>query len=428
MTMNPLPHEDHTVPTPAQRSLPPQQPTIPAPRSPRQTHYSDDFMPPPPSLARESAARDRLRKRKLRSRTRGGEWAWVIIAFAMLSVVIVMSMSVSLLVRASQTETIALSTNVGILPTPVDARIDFSAGAEDGGTSFGAGDRVTLDDGRTIVLQPWDGASRFTMLAMGLDRRQGETGLGYRTDTMLLVSIDPSTRSIGVLSIPRDLFVVMPGYSQLQRVNSAMIFGELDQPGYGPRLAMQTVQYNLGMRVNEYLAVDFRTVITVVDAIGGIDVDVPYRIADYQMPDLNYGYDPLILQPGRQLMNGYTALRYARTRHGDSDFERARRQQQVIFAIRDKILNLNMLPQLIISAPGMLANLSNNVYTGLTLDQMIQLALYVRDIPAENIRTGVIDGRYIMPYVTAEGASVLIPNRSMLGLLMVEVFGENYSQ
>ncbi len=427
MSINLPPSDERTVPTPAQRSIPAATPTIPVPRPPSVSHYSDEFAPPPPSLVRESAARDRLRRRKLRSRSRGGEWAWVIIAVAMLSVVIVMSMSVSLLVRANQTETIALATNVGILPTPVDARIDFSNVVSEP-NSLDTGNRVTLNDGRTIVLQPWDGNSRFTMLAMGLDRRQGERGLSFRTDTMMLVSIDPVTNRIGVLSIPRDLYVEMPGYASLQRVNSAMIYGELDQPGFGPRLAMQTVQYNLGMRVNEYMAVDFRTVITVVDAIGGIEVDVPYNIADYQMPDLNFGYDPLILQAGPQLMNGYTALRYARTRHGDSDFERARRQQQVIFAIRDKVLNLNMLPQMIVNAPGMLTNLQENIYTGLSLDQMIQLALYVRNVPPENIRTGVIDGRYIMPYVTAEGASVLIPNRSMLGQLMVEVFGDNYSQ
>jgi polyisoprenyl-teichoic acid--peptidoglycan teichoic acid transferase len=424
--MNFPPNDERTIPTQAQRHIP-NVPPVPIPRPPNAPHYNDEFVPPPPSLARESAARDRLRKRKLRSRTRGGEWAWVIIAFAMLSVVIVMSMSVSLLVRANQSESIALPTNIGVLPTPVDARIDFTTPSGDP-MSLIPGERVTLNDGRSIVLQPWDGNSRFTMLAMGLDRRTGETGLGFRTDTMMLVSIDPVTDSIGVLSIPRDLFVEMPGYASLQRVNSAMIFGELDQPGYGPRLAMQTVQYNLGMRVNDYLAVDFRTVITVVDAIGGVEIDVPYNIADYQMPDLNFGYDPLILQAGPQLMNGYTALRYARTRHGDSDFERARRQQQVIFAIRDRILNLNMLPQMIVNAPGMLSNLQDNIYTGLSLDQMIQLALYVKDVPPENIRTGVIDGRYIMPYITPEGASVLIPNRSMLGLLMVEVFGENYSQ
>jgi polyisoprenyl-teichoic acid--peptidoglycan teichoic acid transferase len=312
-----------------------------------------------------------------------------------------------------------------MLPTPVDARTDFASLNASG---VGAGERVTLNDGRTIVLAPWDGQSRFTILAMGLDRRPGENGLAYRTDTMMLISIDPISDSIGILSIPRDLYVEVPGYNQLQRVNSPMVLGELQQPGYGPRLAMQTVQYNLGIRVHEFAVVDFNAVITVVDAIGGIDIDVPYDVIDYQMPDMYYGYDPLIVRAGLQHMNGYTALRYARTRHGDSDFQRAERQQQVIYAIRDQVMNFNMLPQLIINAPGMLSQLSENVYTGLTVDQIIQLALYAKDIPSENIRTGVIDGRYIMPYTTPQGASVLVPNRSMLGELLIEVFGANYSQ
>jgi LCP family protein required for cell wall assembly len=364
-----------------------------------------------------------MRRRKLRSRARGSEWAWVIIAFTLLSVVIVMSMSVSLLVRAQQGEQLIVPTAMGILPTPVDARVDFSDLSDIQG-----GERVTLNDGRTIVLTPWDGQSRFTVLLMGLDRRADETGLGFRTDTMMLASIDPVTDAVGILSIPRDLFVEVPGYNQLQRINSPMVLGELQQPGYGPILAMQTVQYNLGIRVHDYVAVDFRTVITLVDAVGGIDVNVPYNIADYQMPDLYYGYDPLVIQAGQHHMDGYTALRYARTRHGDSDFARAQRQQQVIYALRDRVLNLNMLPQLIIQAPGMLAQLKDNVFTALNVDQIIQLALYVKDIPQENIRTGVIDGRYIMPYTTSQGASVLVPNRSMLGQLMVQVFGENYSQ
>lgn len=421
-------HDDYTAPSPAQ-STQPIAPTVvsglpPMPSAqPIVPNYTDDYAPPPPNLMRESAARARMRRRKLRTRQHGSEWAWVIIAFTLLSVVIVMSMSVSLLVRASQGEQIVVPTAAAMLPTPVDARADFTDLL-----SIEGGERVTLNDGRTIILTPWDGQSRFTILAMGLDRRPDETGLGFRTDTMMLISLDPTGNSIGVLSIPRDLYVEVPGYSAPQRVNSPMVLGELQQPGYGPTLTMQTVQYNLGIRVHDYLAVDFRTVITLVDAVGGIDIDVPYDITDYQMPDLYYGYDPLIVRAGLQHMDGYTALRYARTRHGDSDFARAQRQQQVLYALRDRILNLNMLPQLIINAPGMLSQLSENVYTGLNVDQMIQLALFAKDIPQENIRTGVIDGRYIMPYTTSQGASVLVPNRSMLGELMVQVFGANYSQ
>jgi LCP family protein required for cell wall assembly len=299
--------------------------------------------------------------------------------------------------------------------------------------AFGAngelvGSQFTLEDGRTIELRPWNGTSRFTVLLIGLDRRTGETGLAYRSDTMLLLSVDPATASIGILSIPRDLYVEIPGYSQLQRVNSAMVLGELEQTGYGPTLAMQTVQYNLGIYVHDYLIVDFQAVISVIDAIGGIDLDVPYTINDPLFPDMNYGYDPFYIQAGMQHLDGYTALKYARTRHGDSDFQRAERQQQVILAVRDRVLNFEMLPQLIFQAPTILNGLEDRVYTGMTLDQMIQFALYLKDIPFENIKTGVIDGSYTSPYMTPRGESVLIPNRATLGNLMVEIFGASYSQ
>ncbi len=396
-----------------------------APVAPAVPYYNRGYSapPPPPMPSRGSPARDRMRRRRVRPRNRGGEWAWVVIALALLSVVIVISMSLTLLLRTTQEDTEVLPTAMVGLPTPVDGRITF-----DNLANLGTGQQVTLEDGRSIVLQPWDGETRFTVLAMGLDRRPGEDGLSYRTDTMMLISIDPVNDTIGILSIPRDLYVEVPGYGQLQRINTPMVLGELQQPGYGPRLAMQTVQYNFGMRVHDYLAVDFDAVITLVDYIGGIDIDVPYNISDPQYPNMWYGYDPFYISAGMQHLNGATALKYARTRHGSSDFQRAQRQQQVLYAVRDRVLDLNMLPQLIVQAPSLMSNLDDNVYTGLTVDQMIQLAWYLKDIPKENIRAGVVSQEYVMSYTTEQGAAVLIPNRSQLGPLLVDVFGSNYSQ
>ncbi|MCA9915202.1 MAG: hypothetical protein KC496_17730, partial [Anaerolineae bacterium] len=122
------------------------------------------------------------------------------------------------------------------------------------------------------------------------------------------------------------------------------------------------------------------------------------------------------------------ALRYARTRHGDNDIYRAERQQQVIFAIRDKIMDFGMVPSLITQAPVLWDSWQDNVYTGLSFEQMIQLALYVKDIPRENIVMGVVNYEYLQGYTTQSGASVLIPNRARLGNLMIEVFGSSYSQ
>jgi LCP family protein required for cell wall assembly len=287
---------------------------------------------------------------------------------------------------------------------------------------------VMLDDGSSIVARPWDGNARFNVLLMGIDRRPGETGIGYRSDTMMLASLDPVTRRVGILSIPRDLYVPVPGYNQPQRINTALALGELQREGYGPTLAMQTVQYNLGMGVNAYVVADFTALIKVVDAIGGINVDVPAPIADYQFPNMDFGFDPLVLEAGLQHMDGYTAQKYARTRHGDSDFDRARRQQQVIFAIRDQVLNLQSLPSLLTQAPALYGSISQNVYTELSLDQMIQLGLWLSEIEPQNIHTGVIDQLYVSDVMTSEGAAVLSLNTAALPTLLTEVFGAGYAQ
>lgn len=388
------------------------------------SYYSSKHAsPPPPPPVRVSNVRERVQKRRSSVR-RNGEWAWVLSAGVLFAVVLVASLSIFLYVRAaaSPTEIIPTASVVEILPTPVIARSDFSA------STLGLEDSLIMADGTSIALTPWDGQGRFTIVVVGLDRRPGETGLAYRTDTILLVSLDPGTASIGVLSIPRDLYVEVPGYSQLQRINSPMVYGETQQPGYGPTLLMQTVQNNLGIRVHDYVAVDFEAFIDVVNAIGGIDIMLEYVINDPQYPNMNYGYDPFYLAPGQHSLDGYNALRFARTRHGDSDIRRAERQQQVIYAIRDKVMDLEMLPVLIPQFPALWNSLSNNIYTGLTFEQVIQLALYAAEVPRENITMGVINYEYLRAYTTPGGSSVLIPDRARLGNLMVNIFGSTYTQ
>ena len=283
-----------------------------------------------------------------------------------------------------------------------------------------------------LTIQPWDGKHRLTILLMGLDKRPTDTGTAFRTDSMMVFSIDPSTRQVGLLSVPRDLFVDIPkdtvvrsAYG-LQRVNSAYTIGELTRPGYGPQMAMQTVQYNLGMRINDYVVFEFNTVVNAVDDIGGIDVDVPYAINDPAYPNMYYGYDPLHIPAGHIHMNGDLALKYARTRHQTSDFDRVKRQQQVLMAMRDKILNLNMLPTLLARAPDLWTQISRTTHTDLQLDQILQLVVYLKDIPKANIHQGVIDVNYVTP-VNYQGADVLVPERATIGPLLTKVFGPNYN-
>lgn len=392
--------------------------------NPNAIYSSTDYPapPPPPSMMRESAARDRVRRRKVNGRSAGGEWAWVIIAIALLGVVVTMSLTFAVVLRASQDGPEVMPTAalpVSVLPTAVN----LGAGSVVPGL-----DALMLSDGSRVALTPWDGQGRLTILLLGLDRRPGETGLGFRTDTMLLLSLDPRTNEVGMLSIPRDLYVDVPGYSGLRRINEPMVLGELQRLNYGPVLAMETVQYNLGIRVNHYIAVDFNAFIQIVDSVGGIEVDSPVTINDPYYPDMNYGYDPFYLPAGRHVLDGRNALKYARTRHGDSDIERGRRQQQVLFAILDKVSSAESLPQLLGQVPVLWNTLQDYFYTDLSLEQLIQLGLYVKDIPRENMKTGSISYEYLMDYVTPQGAQVLVPNRSRLGELMISVFGVSYSE
>jgi LCP family protein required for cell wall assembly len=261
---------------------------------------------------------------------------------------------------------------------------------------------------------------RTNILVMGIDRRPGEAFIS-RTDTMMLMSIDAENDTASILSIPRDLYVVLPGRGR-DRINTAFVYGSAgNNPAGGAQLAMQTVEYNLGVPVDHYLLIDFSAVTRGVDAIGGIDVYVPYNINDPTFPDMNYGFDPLFIPAGQQHFDGLTALKYARTRHQDNDFYRARRQQQVVLAVRDKVLGLGPA-ELVAQAPFLYQQLDQGIRTDLSLDQIIRLAKAATELSSENIRNEVLDENFVASYRTDQGASVLIPINEQISPLVQSMF------
>jgi LCP family protein required for cell wall assembly len=254
--------------------------------------------------------------------------------------------------------------------------------------------------------EPWTGTDRVNILLMGIDRRPGEPFVS-RTDTMMIASVDPVSKRASILSIPRDLYVVIPGRGR-DRINSAYVYGASgNNPAGGAELTKQTIEYNIGVRINHYILVDFSAVIKGIDAIGGIDVNVPFVINDPKYPDMNYGYDPLFIPSGLQHLDGETALKYARTRHVDNDFGRAQRQQQVILAARQKAMSLG-ISELVRRAPVLYQQLSTGVRTDLSMDQIIRLATTIGEIPSENIRSEVLDYDFVTSHLTAEGSQVLV--------------------
>jgi LCP family protein required for cell wall assembly len=289
---------------------------------------------------------------------------------------------------------------------------------------------LTVTDPKTgqpvaVDIPSWDGVERVTVLVLGIDERKQETG-PFRTDTMLLLTIDPASKTAGMLSIPRDLWVQIPAMDTDGKINTAHFLGDAyDYPGGGPALARVTVQENLGIPIDYTLRVNFDAFETVVNAIGGVEICVPETIDDPEYPAYdNYGFDPLHIEAGCQQMNGALALKYARTRHSGTDFDRSKRQQQVLLAIRDKVVTENLLPQLVAQAPTLLDTLQAAVKTDLSLDQMIQLAKLATQIDPRNIKQATIDENMVVGYNTPTDPpqNVLVPIRDKIRALRDQFF------
>jgi LCP family protein required for cell wall assembly len=385
-------------------------------------HPAIAVTPPQPESDPEETglgrARERMRRRQEDRRLPKVDWTWAVIGVALVAIIAVVAIITLSTTTTAATPSGTLAVYAGDNlepPTPLPG-------------APGAVEVVGVEALPTVVIRPWDGQSRVTVLVMGIDKRPGEEGTGFRADSLILVSMDPVTQRVGMLSIPRDLRVPIPGREGLQPINAAYVFGELERPGFGPRLTADTVQYNLGMQIDHYVVLSFEAVINLIDAIGGITVDVPVTIDDDQFPDLyTFGYDPLHISAGRHDMDGELALKYARTRHQDSDFDRTRRQQQVVMAIRDRVLRPEMLPELVAKAPIIWDEVSKGVITDIPFDQLLSLAWFAKDIPGENISRGAVDGGYILPTLE-NGVTVLTINRNNIIELLTQVFGEDYGE
>jgi len=272
--------------------------------------------------------------------------------------------------------------------------------------------------------QRWDGASRVTLLIMGLDYRDWLANEGApRTDSMILLTVNPLDRTAGILSIPRDLWVNIPGFNY-GRINTAYSLGEAYKypEGGGPGLAMATVEELIGVPIDYYAQIDFSAFIRFIDEIGGVRIMI-----EKKMKVDTIGGKTKLLRPGDQVLNGELALGYARARNTEGgDFDRAFRQQEVIISIRNKIVDHKMLPTLISKAPILYQELSAGVHTNLSLDQAIKLAWLGAQIPKDNIKRGIISPPdQVLLATSPEGDQVLKPIHDKIRLLRDTVFFHN---
>lgn len=293
-------------------------------------------------------------------------------------------------------------TNISVQPDPTTAAPSCDASSGEPPPPDCAA--VSVPD-----LPAWDGKERLNFLLVGIDRREDDDF--PRTDTIIIVTVDPESKRVGIMSLPRDLMVTIPGGYGKDKLNAAFVYGERDKRvGGGIGLLRRTIQENLYIQITHYGIIDFRGFERVVDEFGGVTVDPPYPLVDDEYPTETLGYTGIYFPAGLQHLDGRAALRYARTRHPDNDFARARRQQEVILALREQALGQNLITplNLVTKFYPLLDILGGSVKTDLNRTQMGALANLALSIPRESINRYTIQD-LITDYTDDNGISFIVP-------------------
>ena len=270
------------------------------------------------------------------------------------------------------------------------------------------------------LIPDWSGSDRVNILILGVDQRQDERAIGLptRSDTMMVASIDPVQKTAAVISFPRDLWVTIPGFGE-ERINAAYRNGELRKvEGGGAAVAAQTVERNFGVRAPYFITVDFNGFQDIVNTVGGVVIDVQRPLKDDAYPTDDYNTERVFFLPGPQLMNGSTALKYARTRHSDSDFARMARQQEIIMSLRDRALRLNMISQF----PALIDQGLRTVQTNLSPTEILSLAKLVGQLDKEALSSLVVDRDLVTSFTGYDGAALLAPNRTAIQRAIQQLF------
>lgn len=250
--------------------------------------------------------------------------------------------------------------------------------------------------------QPWDGRSRLVVALFGLTQRT--TGPA-RTDTILILTLDPAQGRASLLSVPRDLWVSIPGYGQ----GKLAIAYEVG----GPRLAVYTLQRDLGIPVQYYVALTFRGFIHLVDTLGGVTVDVPQELNDPIYPCLTTtAYCPIDIKAGVQHLDGATALEFVRERHAfaQQDLARVQDQQAFLTALRHQV----MQPGTLFRLPSLLPLVRQDLITDLPYNVLPSLALSYARVPQARVTHDYIDvtGGLVQAGWSDDGQSILLPTTS----------------
>lgn len=254
-----------------------------------------------------------------------------------------------------------------------------------------------------------EGSGRVNILLMGMGGN-GHAG-GTLTDTNIIVSIDPRKNEVAMLSVPRDLYVNIPG-NGYARINEAHALGESQKyPGGGPALAKETFSRVLDIPIHYYVRADFEGFRKVIDTVGGVDIEVEKDIHDSDYPVENRGDSPIYsIKKGKHHMDGKAALKYVRSRHSTSDFDRAKRQQQVIIAVKNKVLSTETMFNPI-KVANIMSALGSHVKTDFSAKEMKKLYDISKKVDSGKIISKVIDTSEtgLLIGTMENGASILKP-------------------
>jgi LCP family protein required for cell wall assembly len=246
--------------------------------------------------------------------------------------------------------------------------------------------------------------SRTNVLILGIDYTDPGSNVG-RSDTIILATIEPFKPYIGLLSIPRDLWVLIPGVGE-NRINTAHYYAEIQQPGSGPAAAIQTIALNFGVYAPYYIRIRFQGFRDIVDAFGGIDVYLKEPMAGYPA--------------GKIHLTGKKALAFVRFRQGADDFYRMGNGQFMLTALIKNMLN----PFKWFRLPAVIHAFSDSIDTNLPLWLWPRLGFALLRVGPNGIDNHIISHQMVTDFTTSEGASVLSPNWDLINPIVRKIFGQ----
>ena len=263
---------------------------------------------------------------------------------------------------------------------------------------------------------------RLNILLFGFDTRLQDPS-APRTDTLMLLSWNLDTNALDILSIPRDLWVPVPGFPPT-KINLVYSLGQsVPATGGGERLLVDTLSAFLNQPIEHYAWVDFDGFVRIIDLLGGIDIHVPWAIYDDKYPTPNYGVEVFELPAGPQHLDGATTLKYARTRTQDGDYGRIGRQQAVIGAVLRQVSDPNNAAALLAAAPDIIRTLRGNFGTDMNVARMLQLAQRGAAATPQTGRRLILDRHHGEEAISEEGMWVLIPDRTTIRAALTDFFG-----